>query len=157
MKTCIKDPNFHRLSYLFWALGFDSNQVSIKAGEDLEVKYNESMSSLYLILTSIIFPVLAIFWVCCMALCIYKSLLKHLRNPGRNTKVQVPTLLSNVSWLVAIHFTLLWPCTLWFTTAGVPFLWTFPSRVFRVIPNQIPRILSQFLEHSISKSNHEGV
>lgn len=103
MKTCIKDPNFHRLSYLFWALGFDSNQVSIKAGEDLEVKYNESMSSLYLILTSIIFPVLAIFWVCCMALCIYKSLLKHLRNPGRNTKVQVPTLFHD--WLPFIsHF-----------------------------------------------------
>jgi len=49
-----------------------------------------TMSSLYLILTSIIFPVLAISWLCCIALCIYKGLLKNLRlRPGRNTKVQI--------------------------------------------------------------------
>lgn len=49
-----------------------------------------TMSSLYLILTSIIFPVLAISWLCCIALCIYKGLLKNLRlRPDRNTKVQI--------------------------------------------------------------------
>ena len=56
-----------------------------------------TMSSLYLILTSIIFPVLAISWLCCIALCIYKGLLKNLRlRPGRNTKVQV---IFSLCWL----------------------------------------------------------
>lgn len=46
-------------------------------------------ASLYLILTSIIFPILAICWLCCIACCIYRSLLKNLRRPGRTTKVQI--------------------------------------------------------------------
>ena len=47
------------------------------------------MESLYLILTSIIFPILAISWLCCIALCVYKGLVRHFHTPGRNTKVQV--------------------------------------------------------------------
>ena len=47
------------------------------------------MASLYLILTSLIFPVLAISWLCCIACCIYRSLLRNLNKPGRRTKIQV--------------------------------------------------------------------
>ena len=47
------------------------------------------MASLYLILTSLIFPVLAISWLCCIACCIYRGLLRNLNKPGRTTKVQV--------------------------------------------------------------------
>merc|ERR1719367_1384849 len=47
------------------------------------------MASLYLILSSIIFPVLAICWLCCIACCIYRSLIKALAKQGRTTKVQV--------------------------------------------------------------------
>ena len=47
------------------------------------------MSSLFLILSSIIFPILTIAWLACMAFCIYKALIRHLERPGRNTKVQV--------------------------------------------------------------------
>ena len=47
------------------------------------------MASLYLIISSIIFPVLAICWLCCIACCIYRSLIKALAKQGRTTKVQV--------------------------------------------------------------------
>ena len=47
------------------------------------------MNSLFLILTSIIFPILAISWLCCIGYCVYKSLLNQFKRPGRNTKVQV--------------------------------------------------------------------
>ena len=47
------------------------------------------MASLYLLLSSIIFPVLAICWLCCIACCIYRSLIKALAKQGRTTKVQV--------------------------------------------------------------------
>ncbi len=47
------------------------------------------MSNIYLVLTSIVFPVLAICWLCCIACCIYRSLLKSLGKSGRTTTVQV--------------------------------------------------------------------
>ena len=50
---------------------------------------SNEMASLYLILTSLIFPVLAISWLCCIACCIYRGLLRNLNKPGRTTKVQV--------------------------------------------------------------------
>lgn len=33
-------------------------------------------TNVYVILTSIIFPVLAICWLCCIAICIYRSVIK---------------------------------------------------------------------------------
>lgn len=47
---------------------------------------DSSMKSLYLILTSIIFPLIVISWLCCLALCIYKNILKKRK---RKTNVQV--------------------------------------------------------------------
>ena len=52
------------------------------------------MASLYLIISSIIFPVLAICWLCCIACCIYRSLIKALAKQGRTTKVQVGALIT---------------------------------------------------------------
>ena len=46
----------------------------------------KKMANIYLIVTSLIFPVVAISWLCCIACCIYKSLLRKL---DQTTKVQV--------------------------------------------------------------------
>jgi hypothetical protein len=52
--------------------------------------------NLYVILSSIIFPSLAICWLCCIGCCIYKSLIGSL--VGRTTKVQVGSKVCSTRW-----------------------------------------------------------
>ena len=44
----------------------------------------------YVIISSVVFPVLAILWVCCIGCCIYKAILRSLGKEGSSTtKVEV--------------------------------------------------------------------
>ena len=49
----------------------------------------DNMASVYVVLASILFPVLAVCWLICIAACIYKGLVKSWDKEGRTTRVQV--------------------------------------------------------------------
>ena len=66
------------------------------------------MASLYLIISSIIFPVLAICWLCCIACCIYRSLIKALAKQGRTERVAKHCVLDGATREVAIAVAARW-------------------------------------------------
>lgn len=51
-------------------------------------------TNIYVVVSSVVFPVLACMWLCCLAVCIYKSLVRTLRknsteDQSSNTSIQV--------------------------------------------------------------------
>ena len=60
------------------------------------------MDSLLLILTSVLFPIFVLSWLCCIGICIYKYVFKNVSRPGRKTRVQVGICL--ISTQFEMHF-----------------------------------------------------